>query len=136
MTTEELENRLREAKLRPTRQRIALAQLLFDKDKSHVTAEELHKKAISAKLDISLATVYNTLNQFTDAGLLREVACEGNTSYYDTNINDHHHFYIKNNGDNELVDIPAGNIQVKGLESIPPGKKIDRIDVIVQLVDI
>jgi len=129
---ENSEQRLRQAGLRPTRQRIALANLLFARGDRHVTAEGLHAEAYEAKLPVSLATVYNTLNQFTEANLLREVACEGNKSYFDTNISNHYHFYVE--GEGELIDIPVDSIDVAGLPATPPGKKIGRIDVIVQLV--
>ncbi len=129
---ENSEQRLRQAGLRPTRQRIALADLLFARGDRHVTAEGLHAEACEAKLPVSLATVYNTLNQFTGANLLREVACEGNKSYFDTNTSNHYHFYVEGAG--ELIDIPVDSIDVAGLPATPPGKKIGRIDVIVQLV--
>jgi len=128
------EQKLRAAGLRPTRQRIALADLLFAKGDRHVTAESLHAEADAADLPVSLATVYNTLNQFTQANLLREVACEGNKSYFDTNISNHYHFYIEGDGERKLIDIPVDSIDVGGLPPTPPGKKIGRIDVIVQLV--
>ncbi len=127
-----IELKLRNAGLRPTRQRLALAALLFAKGDRHVTAEGLHAEARVAQLPVSLATVYNTLNQFTDAKLLREVACEGNKSYFDTNTSNHYHFYVE--GDGELIDIPVDSIDVTGLPTTPAGKKIGRIDVIVQLV--
>lgn len=126
------ESQLREAGLRPTRQRIALADILFSSGDRHVTAEGLHHEARTADLEVSLATVYNTLNQFTQAGLLREVACEGNKSYFDTNTSNHYHFYLE--GEGKLIDIPADSIDVAGLPAIPEGKKIGSIDVIVQLV--
>lgn len=131
---ENSEQRLRAARLRPTRQRIALADLLFAKGDRHVTAESLHAEADAAELPVSLATVYNTLNQFTDANLLREVACEGNKSYFDTNVSNHYHFYVEGDNEGELIDIPVDSINVAGLPPTPPGKKIGRIDVIVQLV--
>ncbi|HHI82972.1 MAG TPA: transcriptional repressor [Rhizobiales bacterium] len=130
--TIDLARKLRDAGLRPTRQRLALARLLFSPGDRHVTAEELHMEAQKADLAVSLATVYNTLNQFTGAGLLREVACEGNKTYFDTNTSNHYHFYMA--GDGGLVDIPADAIKVEGLPDTPDGKKIARIDVIVQLV--
>ena len=129
--TKNLAARLRAAGLRPTRQRLALADLLFSPGDRHVTAEELHTEAHGAGLSVSLATVYNTLNQFTAAGLLREVACEGNKTYFDTNTSNHCHFYLANKG--ELVDIPSDSIRVEGLPDTPDGTKIARIDVIVQL---
>src|SRR5262245_10510321 len=96
-------SRLRTAGLRPTRQRMALAQLLFtDKDR-HVTAETLHGEAVAAGESVSLATVYNTLHQFTEAGLLRQVVVDGSRTYFDTNTGDHHHFYREDDG--LLIDI-------------------------------
>lgn len=126
-------SKLRNAGLRPTRQRIALAQLLFANGDRHVTAEALHSEALQANVAVSLATIYNTLNQFTDAGLLREVAIEGHKSYFDTNTSSHHHFYIE--GEERLVDIPDDKLEVIGLPKAPPGTKVSRIDVIVRLSD-
>src|SRR5688572_8837879 len=90
--------RLRGAGLRPTRQRLALAKLLFDGGDRHVTAEKLHGEALGANIRVSLATVYNTLHQFTDAGLLREIAVDASCSYFDTNISSHHHFFHEASG--------------------------------------
>ena len=126
-------SKLRNAGLRPTRQRIALAQLLFANGGRHVTAEGLHGEALRANVAVSLATIYNTLNQFTDAGLLREVAIEGHKSYFDTNTSDHHHFYLED--EERLVDIPDDCLQVIGLPEAPAGKQVSRIDVIVRLSD-
>src|SRR3974390_2435183 len=95
---------LRDVGLRPTRQRMALGWMLFGKGDRHVTAEILYEEALSAKVPVSLATIYNTLHQFTDAGLLRQVAVDGSKTYFDTNVSDHHHFFIE--GENDLVDIP------------------------------
>src|SRR5579871_2144950 len=96
--------RLRGAGLRPTRQRLALARLLYDGRDRHVAAEELHAEALAAKVRVSLATVYNTLHQFTEAGLLREIVVAGGRSYFDTNISEHHHFFFEDSG--RLEDIP------------------------------
>ena len=123
--------RLRKAGLRPTRQRVALATLLFGAGHRHLTAEELHAEALSSRLPVSLATVYNTLNQFTDAGLLREVAIEGHRSYFDTNTSNHFHFYLED--ERKLFDIPGDELEVLGLPEPPPGTRIRRIDVIVRL---
>ena len=95
---------LQSAGLRPTRQRMALGWLLFGKGARHLTAEMLYEEATLAKVPVSLATVYNTLNQLTDAGLLRQVSVDGTKTYFDTNVTAHHHFYLENN--HELVDIP------------------------------
>jgi len=123
--------RLRAASLRPTRQRLALAKLLLGNGDRHVTAEQLHIEAAAAGMPVSLATVYNTLHQFTEAGLLREVVVEPGRSYFDTNIADHHHFFCESNG--MLQDIPAEDIAVSGVPTAPPGTAIRRIDVIVRL---
>jgi Fur family iron response transcriptional regulator len=125
--------RLRKAGLRPTRQRVALATLLFSDGHRHVTAEELHAEAHGSRLPVSLATVYNTLNQFTEAGLLREVAIEGHRSYFDTNTSNHFHFYLED--ERKLFDIPGDDLQVRGLPELPSGTRVRRIDVIVRLED-
>jgi Fur family iron response transcriptional regulator len=125
--------KLREAGLRPTRQRLFLAELLFGGQDRHVTAEELHLEAMARGARISLATVYNTLNQFTTAKLLREVAIEGARTYFDTNTADHFHFYVESEG--RLMDIENSGVTVEGLPLAPQGKRISRIDVIVRLSD-
>jgi Fur family transcriptional regulator, iron response regulator len=119
------------AGLRPTRQRIALGELLFHGCDRHVTAERLFDEAVAAHLSVSLATVYNTLHQFTGAGLLREIAVDGARVYFDTNVSEHHHFLIEEDG--ELYDIPGSNIAVANLPSPPKGLRIDRVDVVVRL---
>jgi Fur family iron response transcriptional regulator len=123
--------RLREAGLRPTRQRVALARLLFGGDDRHVTAEQLHGEAIAAAIPVSLATVYNTLHQFTGAGLLREVVVEPGRSYFDTNIDDHHHFFCESTG--MLQDIPGAAVTVGQLPRAPAGTEISRVDVIIRV---
>ena len=144
--------RLKQVGLRPTRQRLALAKLLFDPSGSesaplpavgepaaargcdrHITAEQLHDEAVTAGQPVSLATVYNTLHQFTEAGLLREVVVEPGRSYFDTNVSDHHHFFFEGNG--RLLDIPGDQIQLADLPSAPEGSRILRVDVIVRLAD-
>ncbi len=124
-------NRLRKAKLRPTRQRLALARLLYDGDDRHVTAEMLHDEAMRSKVRVSLATVYNTLHQFRDAGLLREVVVQPGRSYFDTNTTDHHHFLNEETG--ELRDIPAAALRFESLPDAPAGSEIRRVDVIIRL---
>jgi Fur family transcriptional regulator, iron response regulator len=123
--------KLRSAGLRPTRQRMALAQILFGSGDRHVTAEQLHAEALAARVPVSLATVYNTLNQFTRAGLLREVAIEGDRTYFDTNTSNHFHYYIE--AEDRLFDIEMAELSVKGLPAPPPGTKVARIDIIVRL---
>ena len=124
-------SRLRGAGLRPTRQRLALAGLLFDGDARHVTAEQLHDEAVAAVIPVSLATVYNTLHQFTNAGLLREVVVEPGRSYFDTNIDDHHHFFCESTG--MLQDIPGAAVMVGQLPHAPAGTEISRVDVIIRV---
>jgi Fur family iron response transcriptional regulator len=123
--------RLSAVGLRPTRQRLALAQLLFSGKDRHVTAERLYEEARSANLPVSLATVYNTLHQFTAAGLLREIAVDGARVYFDTNVSDHHHFMIEESG--ELQDIRGATVSLGDLPAPPDGLRIDRIDVVVRL---
>ncbi len=122
---------LRQADLRPTRQRTALATLLFDGPDRHVTAELLHAEVTEAGEHVSLATVYNTLHQFRRAGLVRELAVEGVKSYFDTNTSDHHHFLIEPEG--SLMDIPDGNLEIYGVPKAPEGMKITHIDVVVRV---
>ena len=124
--------RLRRAGLRPTRQRVALATLLFGSGDRHVTAELLHEEAVRAGERVSLATVYNTLHQFKRAGLLREIAIGGQRAYFDTNTSNHNHFFVEAEG--RLVDIPGETIRVDGVPEPPCDLKISHIDVVVRLV--
>ncbi|HEY6335476.1 MAG TPA: Fur family transcriptional regulator [Alphaproteobacteria bacterium] len=123
--------RVRGAGLRPTRQRLALARLLFEQGDRHLSAEQLHAEASAAHIQVSLATVYNTLHQFTEAGLLREVVVEPGRSYFDTNTSDHHHFYYEGTG--RLLDIPGAELNVTELPAPPRGTAVTRVDVIVRL---
>ena len=124
-------SRLRAAGLRPTRQRVALARVLFGDSHRHVTAESLHAEARAARSPVSLATVYNALNQFRDAGLLREVVVAPGRSYFDTNTGHHHHFFVE--PDNELHDFPSHDVTIAGLPAPPKGTKVSRVDVIVRV---
>jgi Fur family transcriptional regulator, iron response regulator len=123
---------LRAAGLRPTRQRVALADLLFAGPDRHVSAEVLHAEALARGEHVSLATVYNTLHQFRNAGLVRELAIDASRAYFDTNTSNHNHFFIE--ADGILVDIPGDGIKVAGLPQPPPGMRISHIDVVVRLV--
>ena len=128
--------RLRRVGLRPirakeTRWRVSLARLLFDGDDRHVTAEQLHGEALAAAIRVSLATIYNTLHQFTAAGLMREVVVEPGRSYFDTNIDDHHHFFCESTG--HLQDIPGELVRVGELPRPPKGAAIQRVDVIIRI---
>jgi Fur family transcriptional regulator, iron response regulator len=119
-----------QAKLRPTRQKIALATLLFGKGHRHVSADILHAEALQQGTMLSLATVYNTLNQFVEAGLLRRVAMLGTRAYFDTDTGDHQHFYIEDEG--RIIDIPA-TVRVGELPQPPEGYRVVGVDVVVRL---
>ena len=123
---------LRKVGLRPTRQRMELGWILFAKGDRHLTAEMLYEEATRAKVPVSLATVYNTLHQFTDVGLLRQVAVDGSKTYFDTNASDHHHFFVEGEED-ALVDIPEAEVLVEKSPRAPEGYEIARVDVIVRL---
>jgi len=122
---------LRTAGLRPTRQRVSLAELLYSKGDRHISAELLHEEAVGADVPVSLATVYNTLHQFTEAGLLREVAIDGNKTYFDTNVSEHHHFFIE--GENRVIDIPGEGVGIGKLPEAPEGMEVVRVDVVVRV---
>ncbi|MFI0846378.1 iron response transcriptional regulator IrrA [Mesorhizobium sp. IMUNJ 23232] len=130
-STLSIDERVRRAGLRPTRQRVALADLLFAKGDRHLSAELLHEEALAVGVPVSLATVYNTLHQFTEAGLLRILAVEGSKTYFDTNTSDHHHFFIE--GENTVFDIMSGPIKVSDLPEPPEGMEIVNVDVVVRL---
>jgi Fur family iron response transcriptional regulator len=118
--------------LRTTRQRIALAKLLFETGADrHLTAEQLHDEVLGQAIRVSLATVYNTLHQFTDAGLLREVVVDPGRSYFDTNTTEHHHFYFEDTG--RLQDIAAEAVELACLPRPPDGARVRRVDVIIRL---
>jgi Fur family iron response transcriptional regulator len=123
--------RLRAAGLRPTRQRLRLAELLFRHGNRHVTAELLHREAQDVGCAVSLATVYNTLHQFTAAGLLQQVLVDPSRSYFDTNTGAHQHFYDEEDGG--LIDIAGEAVEVSGLPAPPKGKAIARVDVVVRI---
>jgi Fur family iron response transcriptional regulator len=125
--------RLKDAGLRPTRQRLALARLLFEGGDRHISAEELHGEAIANRISVSLATIYNTLHQFTNAGLLREVVAEPGRSYFDNNTSPHHHFFVE--GEGRLMDIPASEVALGRLPEPPAGMRVARVDVIVRLAN-
>ncbi|TAN03649.1 MAG: transcriptional repressor [Rhizobiaceae bacterium] len=127
------EDKVRCAGLRPTRQRLALAGLLFAQGDRHLSAEDLHDEAQAAGVPVSLATVYNTLHQFTDAGLLRSVAVEGSKAYFDTNTSDHHHFFIED--ENRLVDIDTadGPLSILNLPEPPEGMEVVNVDIVVRV---
>lgn len=123
---------LRTASLRPTRQRLVLADLLFAGPDRHVSAEVLHAEAQAKGEQVALATVYNTLHQFRRAGLLRELVIDASRAYFDTNTSNHNHFFVESAG--QLIDIPGDGIKVDGLPTPPEGMRISHIDVVVRLV--
>src|SRR5579885_3821885 len=123
--------RLRAAGLRPTRPRVALASLLLGRGHRHLTAETLHAEAAKAGVRVSLATVYNALHQFTEAGPLRQVVVDAARSYFDTNTGDHQHFFLEREG--LLIDIPGDTIAVAGVPTPPAGLSVDRVDVVVRV---
>ncbi len=133
----DVQQRLKNAELRPTKQRVQLGALLWGgscdgmEDCCHVTAEELHKVAKENGVQVSLATVYNTLHQFTAAGLLREIVVGRGRSYFDTNVNPHHHFLYEESG--ELVDIPTDALQINRLPKAPDGMHVADVDVVVRV---
>lgn len=126
--------RLKTSGLRPTRQRLALLGLLLETAPRHVTAEELFQEARQAGIPVSLATVYNTLNQFTQAGLMGEVVVGSGQSYFDTDPSSHVHYFDKSTG--EIYDIPHDVVTITDLPEPPPGKVIDRVDVVVRIKNI
>jgi Fur family transcriptional regulator, iron response regulator len=122
---------LRMAGLRPTRQRIALAEILFGGAHRHVSAEQLHGEAATAGVDVSLATVYNSLHQFRQAGLLREVTVDAARSYFDTDTSDHYHFFVED--EQRVIDIPTDSIVINGLPEAPKGMEVTYVDVVVRV---
>jgi Fur family iron response transcriptional regulator len=123
---------LARAGLRPTRQRVALASLLVgDGENRHVTAESLYAAAREAGEGVSLATVYNTLRAFCEAGLMQEITVDGARSYFDTRMDDHPHFFWEDNS--ELTDAPAEELEISRLPTAPAGAEIARVDVVIRL---
>jgi Fur family iron response transcriptional regulator len=127
----DLRDKLRRVGLRPTRQRVSLGWLLFGKGDRHITAEMLYEEATRARVPVSLATVYNTLHQFTEVGLLRQLAVDGTKAYFDTTPTEHHHFFLEDEG--TLVDIPFEGVAVGDLPAPPPGMEVASVEVIVRL---
>jgi len=130
-TEKDLCDKLRKANLRPTRQRLALAELMFSKGERHLSAENLFEEAKEIGVAVSLATIYNTLHQFTDNGLLRAISIDSSKTYFDTNTGNHHHFYLEDS--NEVIDMPDGSVSVENLPEPPEGMEISRVDVVVRV---
>ncbi len=127
----DVKSMLRSVGLRPTRQRMSLGWLLFGKGDRHLSAEMLYEEATRAKVPVSLATIYNTLHQFTEVGLLRQVAVDGSKAYFDTNVTDHHHFFLEE--DDALLDIPGTEVIVGKTPQAPEGYEVARVDIVVRL---
>ncbi len=127
--------RLRQVGLRPTQQRVALAELLFAEGDRHITAECLYDEAVAKNVKVSLATVYNTLNQFREAGLLREVVVRSGKSYFDTNTTAHHHAFDERTGRVEDIDLGVDEDELRRLVEVPSGKCITGVDVVVRVRD-
>lgn len=126
-----LETKIRKVGLRPTRQRTFLAELLFLNGDRHFTAEQLHSETISKNIPISLATIYNNLHQFTRAGILREVIVDASRTYFDTNIDPHHHLFFEDEA--RLEDIPMQTLDLRNLPPLPPETTVSSIDIIVRI---
>ena len=131
MSSEDIQDLLNRAGLRPTRQRLALGELLFAQGDCHVTAESLYEETVRRELSVSLATVYNTLHQFTEAGLLREVSVEGGRTYFDTNTAPHSHLYCAEDG--QLTDVAVPLLDMDKLPEIPEGMEIAGVDVTIRI---
>ena len=135
MTTTELKRGqkwLEHGGLRPTRQRLALAGLLVGDGKNrHVTAEGLYASALGAGERVSLATVYNTLRAFCDAGIMHEITVDATRSYFDTRMDDHPHFFWE--GENRISDAPAEELELARVPKAPEGAEITRVDVVIRV---
>ncbi len=125
--------KLRSSKLRPTKQRLKICQFLFDRKKTfHFTVETLNKRINkNGVAKVSLATIYNTVEAFCNAGYLKEILTSKNKSYYDTNIKSHHHFYDE--GNKELTDIHYSQIKLSKVPIPPKGKKIKNLEVVIRI---
>ena len=126
-----LAEQLRAVGLRPTQQRMALADLLFARGKWHVTAEALYSDALAAGVNVSLATVYNALHTFPAKGLLREISIDSTRSYFDTNTEEHHHFFFEKSG--QLADIDNADVKLTRMPEAPDGLTVSRVDVVIRV---
>lgn len=131
LTVKSLPERLRTVGLRPTKQRIALGNLMFEHGNRHFTAEMLHEEALRDNIPVSLATVYNTLHQFSEAKLIREIAIEGSKTYFDTNTSNHYHYFIESEG--RLIDVKTSEAPLVTVPEPPEGYEITKVDVLVRL---
>ena len=125
---------LKEAKLRPTKQRVTLISNIYKYGNRHVNAESLHKEILDTGDNVSLATVYNTLHHLTNLGFLRQVKINASQNYFDTNVTAHHHFFDTSN--NSLIDISKDLIKIQGIPTPPDKKKISEVEVIISIKNI
>ncbi len=123
--------RLKSAGLRPTKQRLALSKLLFEGGNRHITAEQLHVEARHQGVGVSLATVYNALHQFTETGMLREVVVDAGRSYFDTNVDEHHHLFYVDEG--RLEDLPRDSVGLSDIPAAPIGCRVERVELIIRV---
>jgi Fur family iron response transcriptional regulator len=126
-----IHTRLESAGLRATPKRVAIGGLLFDGTDRHVTADDVAVLARQAGVRVSLATVYNTLNQFVSAGLMKRITLDTDRTYFDTNVSDHHHLFFEDGG--HLQDVPGHTVKVEGLPDLPAGATVRSIEVIVRM---
>jgi len=128
---ERLRDQLHEAGLSATHQRLALGELIFGQGNRHLNAEQLRREAVAASIPVSLATIYNTLRQFSRAGMLREVLVDPNRAYFDTNLGEHYHFFHEE--EDRLEDIPANGLAVTQVPKPPEGTSIRSVDIIIRV---
>lgn len=126
-----IEHRLRRFGVRPTRQRVSLLRLLYRYGHRHVAAEQLYQEALTDGIHLSLATVYNTLNQLAAIGMIRKVVVNTGQTFFDTNNSDHHHYYVE--GRNQVFDVQANDIEVSQLPEPPEGFEIAGVEIVVRL---
>ncbi|WP_018718821.1 iron response transcriptional regulator IrrA [Arhodomonas aquaeolei] len=128
---DQLRTHLRRAGLRATRARLDLATLIFGEGDRHFTAEALHREAGDAAIDVSLATIYNTLNRLAAVGLLQRIVLDSRRTYFDTNTQPHHHLFDEDAG--RLEDVPVGAVELNGLPDIPDGTHIESVDIVIRV---
>ena len=125
--------KLENSPLKVTAQRVAMIKLLFKNGADHFTAEDIYGEVNKKKIKISLATIYNSLNQFKEFGIIKAIKVSSDKIYFDTNLKKHHHFYcIKSS---KLIDVETNRVKISKLPKIPRGKKLKSIDVIINITD-
>ena len=122
---------LKSSPLKLTKQRITMIKMLFKDGNSHFTAEEIYKKVNKNNSKVSLATVYNCLNQFRNSGIIKVVKLSSDKIYFDTNLKEHHHFFCQKSG--KLIDIQKEQVKIAKLPKLPKGKKLESVEVIINI---